>query len=77
MKMTEYARSKGLTSAMIAQEMGVTRQALDRYGNSHTPTAKTLKKVAAAMTALGVPTTAVDVFRALEEKENEYDDFAV
>lgn len=61
MNLTEYLKSKGLTLSLVAQEMGISRQALENYGKKFTPTAKTLKKVATAMTNLGVPTTAVDL----------------
>lgn len=64
MSISNYIRSKGLTVQLVAQKMGVRRQAIDNYGRLFNPTEKTLTKVATAMTALGVPTTVVDIFTA-------------
>ena len=61
MYLKTYIKSKGLTLNLVAQEMGVKRQALAKYGKEFVPTSKTLKKVADAMTTLGVPTTVVDL----------------
>ena len=69
MTMKEYAKSRGLTISLIAQKMGVSRQAISLYGIKFVPTAKTLEKTAKAMTELGAPTTAVDLFTALYTKE--------
>ena len=66
MKIGEYIRSRGLTVSLVSQKMGVTRQAVDKYGTEygHNPTTKTLEKVAKAMTELGAPTTVVDLVAA-------------
>ena len=61
MTLAEYVKSKGLTLTLVAQEMKVSRQAVSLYGKAFTPTTKTLKKMADAMTNLGVPTTVVDL----------------
>lgn len=61
MDLTEYIKSKGLTTRLVAQEAGISRQALNQYGKAFTPSAKTLKKIATAMTNLGVETTVVDL----------------
>lgn len=70
---TEYLHAKGLTGTLVAQQAGITKQAISRYNRGFTPTAKTLIKIAKAMTELGVPTTAVELVQALyneEEKNN-------
>ena len=61
MTLAEYVKSKGLTLALVAQEMKVSRQAISQYGKGFIPTTKTLKKMADAMTNLGAPTTVVDL----------------
>ena len=65
MTMTEFLKEKGLRPAHIAQKIGVSRQAIEKYGRNHNPYASTMEKVAQAMTDLGVPTTAIDIIRAL------------
>ena len=65
-KLTEYIRSRGLAVNLVAQKAGITRQALSNYGVLFTPTARTLTKVAAAMTELGVKTKIVDLVEAME-----------
>lgn len=67
MTMDEYARSRNLLVPLIAQKMGVTRQAVHDLGVSHAPTLRTLEKVSKAMTELGAPTTVVDLVAALYE----------
>ncbi len=69
MTMNEYAKSRGLTISLIAQKMGVSKQAVSLYGIKFVPTAKTLERTAKAMTELGAPTTVVDLFAALYPKE--------
>lgn len=64
MTIGDYIRSKGLSVQLVAQKMGVRRQAVEKYGKEYSPTEKTLTKVATAMTALGAPTTVVDLFQA-------------
>lgn len=71
MTINEYLRSKGLKISTVAQEMGVTRQAVEQYGKGFTPTARTLKKMAKAMTALGVPTPAVEIYKVLCPEDGE------
>lgn len=61
MTLNDYLKSQGLTVRLIAQQMGVSRQAINKYGKGSTPSAKTLRKIAEAMTALGVATTVVDL----------------
>lgn len=69
MTIHEYAKSRGLSVRIIAQKIGVTRQAISRYGNDeYKPTVKTLEKVAKAMTELGAPTSVVDLMVALYGK---------
>lgn len=69
MTMTEYVRSRGLTVALVSQKLGVSRQAVAKYGDGHAPTAKVLGKIAQAMTELGAQTTVVDLVAALYEKK--------
>ena len=69
MTMKEYAKSRGLTISLIAQKMGVSKQAVSLYGIKFVPTAKTLERTAKAMTELGAPTTVVDLFAALYPKQ--------
>lgn len=68
MTIRKYLRSRGLNVNIVAQEMRISRQSLSEYGVKYTPTAKTLKKVAQAMTNLGVPTTAADLVAALYDE---------
>lgn len=69
MTMSEYAKSRGLTITLIAQKIGVSRQAVSLYGIKFVPTARTLEKIAKGMTELGAPTTVVDLVAALYPKE--------
>ena len=73
MKMSEYAKSRGLTISLIYQKMGVSKQAVSLYGVKNVPTTKTLEKTAKAMTELGAPTTVVDLFAALYTDKKEAD----
>lgn len=65
MTITEYIYSRGLTVTIVAQQMGVRKQAVQGYGKKYNPTVKTLNNVAMAMTALGAPTTVADICGAL------------
>lgn len=65
MTMYEYLKRRGLMVKTVAQHLGVSSQAISQMGIRATPTAKTLRKVAAAMTELGAPTTVVDLTAAL------------
>ena len=69
MTMCEYAKSRGLTITLIAQKVGVSRQAISLYGIKFFPRAKTLEKVARGMTELGAPTTVGDLVAALYPSE--------
>lgn len=65
MTMTEYITARGLSVRLVAQKMGVRRQAVAGYAKGHVPNAATLEKVAAAMTALGAETTVANIYSAL------------
>ena len=65
MTLQEFLREKGLRPAHVAQKIGVSRQAIEKYGRGHNPLVATVEKVAQAMTELGVPTKAIDIIRAL------------
>ena len=71
MTIEKYIKSHGLTTKLVAQKAGVTRQALNKYGTKFTPTARTLEKVANAMTALGAKTKVTDLVKVLYEKSSE------
>lgn len=43
MTMHEYLKSRGLRVTTLAQQMGVTKQAVSMMGTKYTPTARTLK----------------------------------
>lgn len=74
MTMNEYAKSRGLTVQLIAQKLGMSRQAISRYGaDEYHPTVTTLEKLARAMTELGASTTVVDLVAALYEKKEQED----
>lgn len=77
MRMNEYVKSRGLTVRLLTQKMGVTRQCFSNYWKNTIPTAKTLQKVAQAMTELGAPTTVVDLVAAFYEKETKDGLFSV
>lgn len=68
MTIENYIKSRGLTVKLVAQQMGVTRQAINEYGTKFTPTAKTLYKIANAMTELGAETKVVDLVKVLYKK---------
>lgn len=70
MTANEYVKSKGLVPAIVSQKMGVSRQCLGQYGNGRNPTAKTLERLAEAMTELGVTTTVLDLVAAIYPAEN-------
>lgn len=61
MTLNEYLRSRGLTIRLVSQQMGVSRQALCKYGIDSVPSARTLGNIASAMTALGAETTVADL----------------
>ena len=61
----KYIKSRGLTTKLVAQKMGVTRQAINKYGTKFTPTARTLDKLAKTMTELGAETKVVDLVKVL------------
>ena len=65
MTMTDYINSRGLNVRIVANEMKVSRQAVAKYTSDVMPRVGTMKRIAAAMTALGAPTTAVDILAAL------------
>ena len=61
MTFKEYVKARGLTVKLVAQQMGISRQALEHYGKKFNPTGNTLKKIAEAMTELGAETKVVDL----------------
>lgn len=65
MSMTKYLHSKGLRAQHVAQQMGVSRQALQAYGVGRMPTSRTLIKVSKAMSVLGVKATPAEIYSAL------------
>lgn len=67
MKVADYIKSRGISVRLVAQEAKISTQAVYGYCVTYTPTANTLRKIAGAMTRLGVETTAADIFRAMEE----------
>lgn len=72
MKIGEYFKSRGLSTKLMAQKLGVTRQALEQYTNGkHKPSYRTVAKIAAAMTEMGAETTIADVYTAIEENTAE------
>ena len=73
MTINEYVKSRGLTVRLIAQKLGVSRQAVAQYGNGHVPTARVLEKIARAMTELGASTTVVNLVAVLYEKKEQED----
>lgn len=66
---TKYITERGLTTKLVAQKAGVTRQAIQQYGTKFTPTARTLERLAKAMTELGAETKVVDLVGVLYDKE--------
>lgn len=70
MTLSDYITAKGLSVKLIAQSLGISRQTVYDYGRGDMPTYKTLKKIADAMTEMGVPTTVVELYAAMSgEKE--------
>lgn len=65
MTIEEYIKSRGLTVKLVAQQTGMTRQAIHQYGTKFTPTARTLNKIAKAMTELGAETKVIDLVAAM------------
>ena len=69
MKLTKYINERGLIASHVANRLGVTRQYLDQYdAGKRSPTLKTLKRISAAMTELGAPTTVADLSTALMQE---------
>ena len=68
-KIAKYIKQHGLTLSSVAQKAGITRQALAKYGETFSPTMNTLRKVAAAMTALDVPTKVTDLVEVLYKND--------
>lgn len=64
MILKDYIKSRGLTVRLVSQKMGVTRQAVEQY-NPNSLTARTMERIAIAMTELGAPTTVVDILVAI------------
>ena len=64
-KIAKYIKRHGLTLSAVAEKAGITRQALAQYGQTFSPTLTTLRKVAEAMTVLGVPTKVTDLVEVL------------
>lgn len=71
MELSEYITKQGLSVRLVSQKLKISRQAVFQYGKEHCPTAKTLEKIAKAMTELGVTTTAVDIFTAINKIKKE------
>lgn len=70
MYLSDYITKKGLSVRLVAQACGMSRQNIYEYGRGFTPTYKSLKKIADAMTGMGVPTTVVELYAAMSgEKE--------
>lgn len=69
MYLSDYITKKGLSVKLVAQACGTSRQNIYDYGRGFTPTYKTLKKVADAMTEMGVPTTVVELYAAMSGEE--------
>lgn len=57
----KYVKEKGLNLRVLAQQMKISRQRLYNYGVDYTPTSRTIKKIATAMTELGVETAPSDI----------------
>lgn len=70
MTIEKYIKSRGLTAKLVAQKAGITRQAVQQYGTKFTPTAKTLERLAKAMTELGAETKVVDLVKVLYDKSS-------
>lgn len=65
MTIEQYIKSRGLTTKLVAQRLGISRQTIQNYGTKFTPTAKTLINLSNAMTELGAETKVVDLVRVL------------
>ena len=65
MTIEQYIKSRGLTTKLVAQRLGISRQAIQNYGTKFTPTTKTLINLSNAMTELGAETKVVDLVRVL------------
>lgn len=74
MTIEQYIKSKGLTTRLVAQKAQMSKQAINNYGVTFTPTAKTLLKLAKAMTELGAPTTVVDLVKVMYTDELKTED---
>lgn len=61
MSFVEFVKTKGLTAALVAEQMGVSRQAFCQYGVDFIPTLTTCKKIVKAMNELGAKVTVVDL----------------
>lgn len=70
MTMTKYLRTRGLNIRLVAQELGVTRQSIAQYNGKKMPRVDTMKRIAAAMTELGAPTTVVELLAGLCDDQN-------
>ncbi|HIU79517.1 MAG TPA: hypothetical protein IAC67_01210 [Candidatus Coproplasma excrementipullorum] len=65
----DYANQRDIPMKLLAQQMGVSTKYLYKIGDTRTPTARTIGKIALAMTELGAPTTSLQLFAALNEDE--------
>lgn len=70
MTMAQIARSYGVKPAHLASAMGCTRQWMNEI-NANTCTFRTLQKVCAGFSKMGVHVTPVKIFELLQEIEHE------
>ncbi len=67
MTLAEFIKSKGITVKLLSQEMKISKQAVSKWGNKYMPTAKSLKRISNALNNLGVETSPVEIFTALQK----------
>ena len=71
MSLKDFVNKKGLKMSTLAQQMGISRQALDNYGTrGYYPTVKTLKKISQALTDLGAATTVVELVASVYDTDH-------
>lgn len=73
MTVAEYVVKQGLSVEVVAHALGIGRENLHRYGCVHKrrkriPKRETLKRVAAVMTEMGVPTKTKDLYAAIRTR---------
>lgn len=72
MKPEELLKKYNIPQPLLANEMGLTRQAVNLwFSGKITPKPRSIKKIAEAMNRLGAETTQIEVYEAFVDQSND------